>query len=97
MVGVVSDRKTSIVTDLAEWHIGGTDPTVGKFALTSGNSNRNAGISLGIRIGTTRQYERTISAPLDIDRDMRAWYSVRVGNRMSRGRRRRRHFELMMY
>jgi hypothetical protein len=45
MVGIIGDRKTGIIADLAEWHIGGTDITVGKTALTGGN--RNAGRSLG--------------------------------------------------
>jgi hypothetical protein len=45
MVGIISDRKTGIIAHLAEWHIGGTDITVGKTALTGGN--RNAGRSLG--------------------------------------------------
>jgi hypothetical protein len=47
MVGIISDRKTGIIAHLAEWHIGGTDITVGKTALTGGNRNRNAGRSLG--------------------------------------------------
>jgi hypothetical protein len=45
MVGIIGDRKTGIIADLAEWHIGGTDITVGKTALTGGN--RDAGRSLG--------------------------------------------------
>jgi hypothetical protein len=41
MVCIVGDRTTSIVADLAEWHIGRTNPTVAKSAF--GNWKRNAG------------------------------------------------------
>jgi hypothetical protein len=40
MVGIIGDRKTSIIADLAERCIGGTDMTVGKTALTGRNRNR---------------------------------------------------------
>jgi hypothetical protein len=40
MVGIIGDRKTDIIAHIAEWHIGGTDITVGKTALTGRNRNR---------------------------------------------------------
>jgi hypothetical protein len=62
MVGIVGDRKTSIVANLAEWCIGGTDPPIRKFAFRNRNRNRsrsrsgnmNTGGSLGIRVRTTK-------------------------------------------
>jgi thiosulfate reductase cytochrome b subunit len=45
MVGIIGDTAASIVADLAEWHIGGTDKTVRKTAFTNGN--RSTGRSLG--------------------------------------------------
>jgi hypothetical protein len=47
MVGIIGDRKTDIIAHIAEWHIGGTDMTVGKTALTGGNRRKSAGGFLG--------------------------------------------------
>jgi hypothetical protein len=38
MVGIIGDTAPSIVTDLAEWHIGGTDKTVRETASTNRNT-----------------------------------------------------------
>ena len=81
MAGVVGGRQTGIVADLAERLIGGTDPTIGKFA----SADRNTGRSLGIRIGTTtQQRERTFPAIVDTDSHLRTWDSVGVGSRRRR-------------
>jgi hypothetical protein len=40
MVGIIGDRKTSIIADLAERCIGGTDMTIGETALTGRNRSR---------------------------------------------------------
>jgi hypothetical protein len=54
MVGVIGDRQTGIITDFAEWHIGGTDKTIGKFASTDGGRDRgvDTGGSLGVGRGS---------------------------------------------
>jgi hypothetical protein len=45
MVGIVGDRQTGIIADLAERRIGGTDPSIGKFASANGNAGRSLGIA----------------------------------------------------
>jgi hypothetical protein len=47
MVGIIGDTATSIVADLAEWHIGGTDKTVRKTAFTNGNRSTGRRTGLG--------------------------------------------------
>ena len=54
MVGIIGDRKTGIIADLAEWHIGGTDKTVRKTALT--DRNRSTGRRTGL--GRTKSRRR---------------------------------------
>ena len=47
MVGVIGDRQTGIIADFAEWHIGGTDKTIGKFASTDGDGNTGGSLGVG--------------------------------------------------
>jgi hypothetical protein len=55
VVGIVGDRKTGIVANLAEWCIGGTDPSIGEPAIGNrSGGNRNTGGSLGIWVRTTK-------------------------------------------
>jgi hypothetical protein len=90
MVGIVGDRQTGVVTDLAKRHVCRTHKAIGKPALTC--RNRNTGRILG---GTTQENCRMISALVESELDLRTWDSVSVGNRRGRGRGRGRHFELM--
>jgi hypothetical protein len=46
MVGIVGDRQTGVVTDLAKRHVRRTHKAIRKFA--SADRNGNAGGSLGI-------------------------------------------------